>query len=105
MFDVVLDGGLSSLPLTKTLAPAPLSFPTMNRLFLFVLGSLSSFSQRLYSRYGKTALGMDRDHMYVYFMKKTGPQRMRAFTGFTTSLLLFCIQGTYFNFHVDTARR
>ena len=46
----------------------------------------------LCSLYGKTALGMDRDDMYAYFMKKTGPYRMRAFNGFTTSLLLFCCQ-------------
>ena len=46
----------------------------------------------LCSLYGKTALGMDRDHMYTYFMNKTGPHRFRAFNAFTNSLLLFCIQ-------------
>ena len=46
----------------------------------------------LCSLYGKTALGMNRDDMYEYFMKKTGPYRMRAFNAFTTSLLLFCFQ-------------
>jgi hypothetical protein len=46
----------------------------------------------LCSLYGKTALGMNKDRMYAYFMKVTGPHRMRAFTAFTSSLLLFCIQ-------------
>jgi hypothetical protein len=46
----------------------------------------------LCSLYGKTALGLNKDDMYDYFMKKTGPHRFRAFNAFTTSLLLFCMQ-------------
>ena len=46
----------------------------------------------LCSLYGKTALGMNRDKMYEYFMQATGQQRFRAFQAFTTSLLLFCVQ-------------
>ena len=56
-------------------------------------GIYSTVIFALCSLYGKTALGMNRDRMYVHFMKKTGDLRRRAFSGFTSSLLLFCIQG------------
>ena len=46
----------------------------------------------LCSLYGKTALGLNKDQMYEYFMSETVPQRRRAFKAFTASLLIFCIQ-------------
>jgi len=39
--------------------------------------------------YGKTALGMDREESYFYFLEKTGDKRLRGFQSFTASLLFF----------------
>ena len=39
--------------------------------------------------YGKTALGMEKDEAYNYFMDNTGLQRFRAFQGFTFALFGF----------------
>ena len=68
-------------------------------------GIYSTVIFALCSLYGKTALGMDRDRMYVYFMKNTGELRKRAFTGFTTSLLLFCLQGESFRHATEKPRQ
>jgi len=40
--------------------------------------------------YGKTALGMDREATYFYFLDKTAVKRFRGFQAFSLSLLLFC---------------
>lgn len=40
--------------------------------------------------YGKTALGMDREATYFYFLDKTAVKRVRGFQAFSLSLLLFC---------------
>lgn len=39
--------------------------------------------------YGKTALGMDREESYFYFLDQTGDKRFRGFQTFTASLLFF----------------
>lgn len=74
-------------------------FDTILQAFFLLCGTAATLGGiyatimfALCSLYGKTALGMNRDDMYEYFMKKTGPYRMRAFNAFTTSLLLFCFQ-------------
>lgn len=41
--------------------------------------------------YGKTALGMEKDEAYNYFMDNTGLQRFRAFQGFTFALFGYAI--------------
>jgi len=42
--------------------------------------------------YGKTAVGMNRDDMYAYFMVATANQRYRAFQALSASLFLFSIE-------------
>jgi len=41
--------------------------------------------------YGKTALGLDREDAYFYFLDQTAAKRFRGFQTFSLSLLLFCI--------------
>ena len=41
--------------------------------------------------YGKTALGLDKEDAYYYFMEATSLQRFRGFKAFSYSLLLFVI--------------
>ena len=55
-------------------------------------GTYSTILFALSSLYGKTALGMQRDHIFAWFMQRTAQHRMRAFGSFTTSLMLFSLQ-------------
>merc|ERR1712107_567309 len=41
--------------------------------------------------YGKTALGLDREDSYYYFMENTAIHRSRGFQAYQLSLLLFVI--------------
>merc|ERR1712032_70375 len=41
--------------------------------------------------YGKTALGLDKEDAYFYFMERTSLQRMRGFRAFEYSLLFFIV--------------
>jgi hypothetical protein len=62
-----------------------------------LLSSLGSTLCGLYSTitfslsilYGKTALGMDREDKYLYFLDQTAGKRLRGFQAFKVSLLLF----------------
>merc|ERR1712224_25828 len=41
--------------------------------------------------YGRTALGLDKEDAYYYFMEATSLQRFRGFKAFSYSLLLFVV--------------
>ena len=42
--------------------------------------------------YAKSAIGMNRDHMYQYFLKQTAVVRVRGFRAFSASLLSFALE-------------
>lgn len=54
-------------------------------------GIYSTITFSLSILYGKTALGLDREASYFYFLDKTANKRFRAFQSFSLSLLLFCM--------------
>ena len=64
-------------------------------LFFSLLGSIlcGLYSTIIFSLsilYAKTALGMDRDQPYSYFLEQTATKRKRGFAAFSASLSMFC---------------
>ena len=60
-------------------------FSTICGLYATVVFSLTVL-------YAKSAIGMNRDHMYLYFMQKTASVRVRGFRAFSASLLSFALE-------------
>lgn len=48
--------------------------------------------------YAKSALGLNRDATYTYFLKETGMVRVRGFRAFSTSLLAFALEAALVTF-------
>jgi len=65
------------------------SFLLITSTISTVLGIYSTVVFSMSILYGKTALGLDNDDAYYYFMKETSTQRLRGFQAFSYSLLLF----------------
>jgi len=78
------------------IASGPGAAPDAKECLLF-LGCFGSIICGLYSTivfsltvlYGKTALGMDREAAYCYFLEQTAGQRERGYQAFTLSLASF----------------
>ncbi|KAL7564308.1 hypothetical protein ACA910_007161 [Epithemia clementina (nom. ined.)] len=81
--DPFLAGGSGSLVSTLTVFAAGLS--SLCGLHATVVFSLCVL-------YGKTALGRYHDDAYQAFLQRVAPQRVRGFTTFAASLLLFAVE-------------